>query len=92
MPVFTDQEQERLYVEVKKFLFDNYEPTTIMATAIRMTTVDIYFRLQMHLPGDYYSPKDIAAWMLEAGFTTFTVGDLRTEWLMMKRNVPTQGA
>lgn len=70
-----------LYLKVKEYLFSTYEP----GNAIRMSTSDIFGKLQLHIPGEFYKASDVAKWMLEGNFETHTVGDMHIEWLMKRR-------
>ena len=56
-----------------------------------MTTDEIYDNLQVHMPGNYYSRIDLSAWLVEGGYKTHSLGELRLGWLLKAQAMSGKG-
>lgn len=78
----TDERFSGIITKLEKFLKENYLPCDKQHADLRMTTIEIYQRLQLIVPTSAYSIGDVALWLDSAGFTFWDAGEMRMEWLM----------
>lgn len=77
-----EKELTPLLLNLKHNLLLNYQPGTIPAKTIMMSTNEVFNAMQSIYPSDTYTAIDIATWLFEGGFKYTDVGNMRWQWIL----------
>ena len=82
-PIVSDDTATKAIEAIKHFIKTTYKPGLHpLNTQFHFTTQEVYERLQIPYPGDFFAPADVALWLHELGYKLYDFGTITNEWLI----------
>ena len=82
-PIVSDDTATKAIDAIKQFIKTTYKPGLHPLNAqFHLTTQEVYERLQIPYPGDFFAPADVALWLHELGYKLYDFGTMNNEWLI----------